>query len=244
MGEQRVHKQPPPKRRSGWEGRTNRWAWTTLNDADKAAAIRLLALGLSVSFTARRIGRTPDMIYKWATDDPDFAAALNALNSEIDSEVLEYRQRVRRVAGEMLDNLIELAGTGNPNQRERNTAARTFFADVYGPEFAPRTKDGTGVAPVVLVNAEQAALLFPAARPNESASADVGGSDVGPPWGPEGDRGAGAAARASGGAGDDAGAPGQVAGAGGAEAGEDGGDSGGADAGDIGGAVGEGVGGG
>src|SRR3990172_6618917 len=209
-----------------------RWSWTKINDADKQTAIRLIACGLSVRQAAERINRTQTVVYNWIEGDPEFAEAVNAVLAERDDEATHFRLRVRRSAEEMLDHLLDLAdGKLNPNIRERNAAVKTFFEGVHNPLFAPKASAGPA-APVVYVNAQQAALLFAAPAVGEAGDAKSG---------PAGNGGAADAPGGNGRAGDAAQPAGQIPVAATVQAGpgEAGGDQGGTDAGDLGEAVGE-----
>jgi hypothetical protein len=163
--------------------------WEEVNDADKQEVIRALALGYSVQQAAKVVKRKPAVIFEWARTDDGFAAALNAIAADKDDEVVEFRERVRRAAGTMLDHLLDLADRRvdpvtllpiNP-ARERNAAIKTFFADVHGPVLLPKTSNGPQ-APTVLVHAAQAQFLVQGAAPvaaQVDALPDNGGNNHG-----------------------------------------------------------------
>jgi len=211
-----------------------RWSWTKINDADKQAVIRLMCCGLSVRQAADRVGRTQTVVYNWIQGDPEFAEAINAVLAERDDEATAFRARVRVTAETMLDHLLDLADPDkNVNVPERNQAVRTFFKEVHNPLLAPRASQGS-VAPMVFVNAQQAALLF---------AGGVGGNGGATQSGPTGDGRAPDAPRGAGRSTDAAQPSGQVSIADSVQAAPAaaGGGSSGADEGDIGEAAGEGV---
>lgn len=150
---------------------TIRRPWEEVNDADKQEVIRALALGYSVNQAAKIVKRKPANIFEWARNDAGFAAAINAIAADRDDEITDFRERVRRAAGTMLDHLLEMADPKiNPvtllpvhQDRERNAAIKTFFADVHGPVLLPKTSNGPQ-APTVLVHAAQAQFLVQGAQ--------------------------------------------------------------------------------
>jgi len=145
---------------------STRRPWEEVNDADKQEVIRALALGYSVRQASKIVHRTPAVVFEWARTDAGFAAALNAIAADRDDEVTDFRERVRRAAGTMLDHLLDLADpkidpiTKLPTQpaRERNAAVKTFFGELHTPMVLPRA--AAPAAPTVLVQASQAAFLI------------------------------------------------------------------------------------
>lgn len=133
--------------------------WHFLNDQAKADIIRLLARGHSVRAAAKRNGHDPNTVYGWLETDPAFARAFNALAQDRDDEALEFRERVRRMAHSMLDEIEALATSTAVPARDRNVALRTFFDAVHNPLLAPRAPQG-GPTVGVYIGAEQAALLL------------------------------------------------------------------------------------
>jgi len=131
--------------------------WEEVNDADKQEVIRALALGYSVRQASKIVHRTPAVVFEWARTDSGFAAALNAIAADRDDEVTDFRERVRRAAGTMLDHLLDLASPVQP-ARERNAAVKTFFGELHTPMVLPRA--AVPQAPTVLVQASQAAFLI------------------------------------------------------------------------------------
>jgi len=131
--------------------------WEEVNDADKQEVIRALALGYSVRQASKIVHRTPAVVFEWARTDSGFAAALNAIAADRDDEVTDFRERVRRAAGTMLDHLLDLASPVQP-ARERNAAVKTFFGELHTPMVLPKVN--VPQAPTVLVQASQAAFLI------------------------------------------------------------------------------------
>lgn len=146
--------------------------WQMVNDADKRTAIRMLAAGASAKRIAAALGRTVDILYEWAQGDPAFARALNALAAAKDDAAEAYQTRVRRMADTMLDEIEVLAtSTGVPPQ-VRSGVIKSFFADVHNPAVLPKVAAPSG--PVVLISAEQAAILMAPSAPTTGQRSEGG----------------------------------------------------------------------